>query len=103
MVLHWHCVHQIMCVVVIDLIFLVITTLLLEMVLHWHCVHQIMCVVVIDLIFCLWVQRQVGHPVVGAATVWGRVRQCNRCVASPWHRRHWTMGLRTNGFAAASA
>jgi len=26
---------------------LVITTLLLEMVLHWHCVHQIMCVVVI--------------------------------------------------------
>jgi len=30
---------------------LVITTLLLEMVLHWHCVHQIMCVVVIDLIF----------------------------------------------------
>jgi len=26
---------------------LVITTLLLEMVLHWHCVHSIMCVVVI--------------------------------------------------------
>ena len=26
---------------------LVITTLLLEMVLHWHCVHQFMCVVVI--------------------------------------------------------